>query len=97
MRTGFMLWGYTPARNSETERGEVTIALAPTPLTATDRCDRCGAQAYIRVRLATGGELLFCAHHGKRYEQRLRSIAIEIHDETDKLSETPHLASDEER
>lgn len=28
-------------------------------LTAADRCDRCGAQAY--VRLDNG--LLFCAHH----------------------------------
>ena len=37
-------------------------------LTAADRCDECGAQAYIRVELATG-ELLFCGHHGnERHE-----------------------------
>jgi hypothetical protein len=75
----------------------VTTVLAPTPLTAADRCDRCGAQAYIRVRLASGGELLFCAHHGKRYEQRLRSVAIDIHDETDKLWEMPQTTPDGER
>ncbi len=56
-------------------------------LNALDRCDRCGAQAYLRVTLATGGELLFSAHHGKKYEEGLRSVAAEIHDESSKLSE----------
>src|SRR5690606_27884370 len=32
------------------------------PLTAADRCDRCNAQAYVRVVLSVG-ELLFCGHH----------------------------------
>ena len=32
-------------------------------LTTADRCDRCGAQAYVRITLRNGGELLFCAHH----------------------------------
>ena len=32
-------------------------------LRAVDRCDRCGAQAYVRAQTATGLELLFCAHH----------------------------------
>jgi hypothetical protein len=41
------------------------------------------------VTLASGGELLFCAHHGKKYEESLRSIAADIHDETDKLTEAP--------
>lgn len=30
--------------------------------TATDRCDRCGAQAYNRYK-NDSLELLFCAHH----------------------------------
>lgn len=36
-------------------------------LTAFDRCDRCGARAQVRVRLAGGGELVFCAHHGRQH------------------------------
>lgn len=56
-----------------------------TPLSAADRCDRCGAQAYIRVSLPTGGELLFCAHHGREHESKLREVAIEIQDETERL------------
>src|SRR5690349_20536914 len=81
------------------EEGDVTGALAPTkPLTAADRCDRCGAQAYVRAVLAGGGELLFCAHHGHKYSESLRAAGAEIHDETDRLLEPPATAqSDEER
>jgi hypothetical protein len=32
-------------------------------LTAADRCDRCGAQAFVRTAMSTGYELLWCAHH----------------------------------
>lgn len=53
-------------------------------LTAADRCDECGAQAYIRVELAAG-ELLFCGHHGNAKREALQPIAIKWHDETDKL------------
>lgn len=53
--------------------------------TAADRCDRCGAQAYLRVTLPTGGELLFCAHHGNAHRDKLRQVAVDIHDETDRL------------
>ncbi|MFL6089908.1 MAG: hypothetical protein ACJ71Z_07190 [Aeromicrobium sp.] len=58
-------------------------------LTALDRCDRCGAQAYVQVELAAGAELLFCAHHARQHEDRLREVAILIHDETDRLANTP--------
>ena len=39
-------------------------------LTTADRCDRCGAQAYVRITLRNGGELLFCAHHARAHETR---------------------------
>jgi hypothetical protein len=64
---------------------------------AADRCDRCGAQAYVRVRLTSGGELLFCAHHGREHTPRLREVAAEIQDETSRLEATPAIASDDER
>lgn len=54
-------------------------------LDASDRCDRCGAQAYLRVTLTSGGELLFCAHHARAHEDKLRQVALKIHDETDKI------------
>ena len=61
-----------------------------------DRCDRCGAQAYLRVELAGGGELLFCAHHAREHGDKLREIAVTVHDETDKLADTPAAAPDDE-
>ena len=65
------------------------VILEQTPLNAVDRCDRCGAQAYVRATLLNGGELLFCAHHAKEYSERLKTIAANIQDETSKLVETP--------
>ena len=58
-------------------------------LLATDRCDRCGAQAYVRVTLDGGSVLLFCAHHYRAHEDRLRSVAVDILDETRRLDEGP--------
>ena len=66
----------------------MTATLSPsTPLTALDRCDRCGAQAYVRVSLTAGGELLFCGHHYREHEARLRPLASDVLDETAKLTE----------
>jgi len=77
----------------------MTTALAPSStLSAADRCDRCGAQAYVRVTLTSGGELLFCAHHGREHAEKLRNIAITIHDETGRLEDaTPAIAAEDER
>ncbi len=89
----------TRSVNTETEkRPHVTTAVAPgAALTAADRCDRCGAQAYLRVELVSGGELLFCAHHAREHEDKLRQVAASIQDETDRLSVTPASAALEER
>jgi hypothetical protein len=65
----------------------MTGAIAPTkPLNALDLCDRCGAPAYVRVVLPGSGELLFCAHHNRKHAEALAKIAIEIQDETGRLS-----------
>ncbi|MBE7323150.1 hypothetical protein IEQ44_00605 [Nocardioides sp. Y6] len=66
----------------------MTTAVAPTPaMTAEDRCDRCGAQAYLRVELQSGGELLFCAHHAREHGEKIREIAVSVVDETHRLAE----------
>lgn len=69
----------------------MTTAVAPGSrvLGAGDRCDRCAAQAYVRVTLNNGGELLFCGHHGRRHAERLREVATAIHDETGRLFDPP--------
>ena len=62
------------------------VILETTPLNAVDRCDRCGAQAYVRATLLSGGELLFCGHHAKEYAEKLKPVAKNIQDETDRLA-----------
>lgn len=54
-------------------------------LLATDRCDACGAQAYVRVTL-NSGELLFCGHHARANESALREVALDWDDQTDRIS-----------
>jgi len=75
----------------------MTTALTASPLTANDRCDRCGAQAYVRVILLSGAELLFCAHHAREHESRLREVAASYYDETERLDTTPATAALDER
>ncbi len=62
-----------------------TAVAEPTALKTLDRCDRCGAQAYVRAVLAAGGELLFCAHHARAVEDALRPQTTLWQDESDQL------------
>jgi len=76
----------------------VTTAVAPSPqFTALDRCDRCGAQAYVRVELSSGGELLFCAHHAREHADKLQQIAASIQDDTGRLTTTSQSAPVDDR
>lgn len=67
------------------------------PLTAADRCDRCGAQAYVRATMESGFDLLLCAHHFRENETRLREVAAAIHDESERLADVPATAALDER
>ncbi|HJQ07190.1 MAG TPA: hypothetical protein VJ872_17200 [Nocardioides sp.] len=82
------------AGTNEEREADVTTAVAPAPLTAEDRCDRCGAQAYLRVELVSGGELLFCGHHAREHGDKLKAIAASVQDETHKLSDKPAPVAD---
>lgn len=61
-------------------------------LDATDRCDRCSAQAYIKV-IGNSGDLLFCSHHYNKvvdnpegYE-KIMKFMVQIIDERKRLEE----------
>jgi hypothetical protein len=73
------------AGNMGAGTGAADLASGP-QLTAADRCDACGAQAYVRV-VVNNGELLFCAHHAKKHEEKLSAIAQSWHDESARLFE----------
>ena len=80
---------WTRGRDRRAETEDATTAGTPARswrLTAVDRCDRCGAQAYVRVLLPSRLELLFCAHHNRKYSSALANIAVEIRDETVRLA-----------
>jgi hypothetical protein len=81
-----------------TQEGSAAVTtMAASSLTAADRCDRCGAQAYVRATMESGFDLLLCAHHFHENETRLREIAAAIHDESERLAGVPSTAAVEER
>lgn len=59
-------------------------------LNANDRCDRCSAQAYVKVKGSTG-DLLFCGHHYDKIMNspdsytKMMAFMLEIIDERKKL------------
>jgi hypothetical protein len=55
-------------------------------LTAHDRCDKCGSQAYVLVIFESENSLTFCGHHWNQYAEKLIALAIDVVDETDKLT-----------
>lgn len=59
-----------------------------TPLTLSDRCDRCGAQAFIRA-VFLSGDLLFCGHHGRELLVPLAREAVLVEDGTDAINSRP--------
>lgn len=80
---GSRFWAKNQDRLPENEKADGVLSGT---LTATDRCDRCGAQAYVRVLLPSGLELLFCGHHNRQYANALTKIAVDIRDETYRLA-----------
>ena len=66
--------------------------IAANDLTASDRCDRCGAQAFVRA-VPSAGELLFCAHHAREHAARLAAVAVEVQDGTAAINAKPSPAA----
>jgi hypothetical protein len=86
------------ARQSRERGADVSTTVATSfEMTAEDRCDRCGAQAYVRAVMPSGSDLFFCAHHWRDNADVLRSVAASIHQELDRLVDVPATAALEER
>ena len=75
-------WTKRRAQREEATSGRTLT----TPMNAVHRCDRCGAQAHVRVLLRSRQDLLFCAHHYRQHAPALAKIAAGIQDETDRLA-----------
>ena len=67
----------------------VDLRTTAAELTRQDRCDRCGAQAFVKATLPTadGMELLFCGHHFRAHELKLVAAGAAIHDERHRIDE----------
>ena len=67
-------------------------------LNTTDRCDRCSAQAYVKVNGSTG-DLLFCGHHYDKIMNnpdayiKMMSFMLEVVDERERLIENRLIGS----
>ena len=57
----------------------MTTTATHEPMSALDRCDKCGAQALVRATLANG-ELYFCGHHGREIKNKLVASALVVYD-----------------
>ena len=77
----------TPTADDRTEDAAGSGELAA--LTAFDRCDSpgCSAQAYVRARLTSGLELVFCAHHGRELSPVLAGRGATLRDDSHLLVE----------
>lgn len=69
---------------------QTAVIEKPRVLTLQDRCDRCNAQAFVKVQ-GVNGELLFCGHHYNKaidnaigYDN-LMKFAVTIIDERDRI------------
>ena len=58
----------------------VTAAMERSQLLDEQRCDRCGARGAIHAIAPGGRDLVFCAHHGREYAERLRADGFEVSD-----------------
>jgi hypothetical protein len=47
--------------------------------------------------MESGFDLLLCAHHFHENESRLRQVAVQIHDESERLIDIPATAALDER
>ena len=66
-----------PRRATEDQEGP--------PIRRGEGCDRCGAQAYHRVTFASGLDLLFCDHHKRQHEDKLKQVALKIDDKSGQM------------
>lgn len=61
-------------------------------MNADQRCDRCGAQAYVAVEMpdVESDALLFCAHHGTEHMPKFLTMAVTIVDHRPFLKKQEH-------
>lgn len=59
----------------------------PATLAVAERCDRCGAAAFVRAAWPGGADLLFCRHHGTALGPNLVAAGAEVISSSEPLLE----------
>jgi hypothetical protein len=77
------------------EVAAMTTTLERAPLSIADRCDRCGAQAFVRA-IFVSGDLMFCGHHGRELRPLLDKDALLVEDGTDLINTRPSPSANAE-
>lgn len=81
---------HAPVVATEEDSGHPLESLIP-ELRIADRCDRCGAQAFVGVLLTSDNEhaLLLCGHHYAKNEEAIRALdPLAIRDDRHKINGT---------
>lgn len=70
---------------AEVEEQDMATPVEAPLVAGHDRCDRCGAQAYVKTRHHLGRhpdegpetvDLLWCAHHARQHESELAKFVV---------------------
>ena len=62
-------------------------------LAVADRCDACGAQAFVIALFPGGRELMFCGHHGRQYAPGLIAKGAAVDDQTERINAKPSVSA----
>lgn len=66
--------------------------ISTSELQLTDRCDRCGAAAFVRAVKDGHSNLLFCGNHARRNHEGLHADGWKIDDQTYRAFAKPTAA-----
>ena len=75
---------YIPVATLTNDEMKHDSAVHDGAMTALDRCDACGAQAYVRVETLYG-VLMFCGHHANAHLEKLAASAVSVRDERERI------------
>ena len=65
-----------------------SLLISKRELNVSDRCDSCGAQAFVITEF-TSGDLFFCGHHFNKFEKKIAKTAINIVDSRKTINAKP--------
>jgi hypothetical protein len=91
----------TPTMTTTTLTHNASLIAMPNmiELKLADRCDKCGAQAFVAVNFldesgsVTDSQLLFCGHHYSAFEPRLATLKVSVTDHRGRINAEPSISA----